>query len=203
MGYARRHRLAAVRHRAGPDARPVRVRPEARLLRRRRGDDRASPSRSAARSPTAARSPGAYRRYLGQALADHVRASSSSARSCCRCCTWSRPLPAAGPGVRRRARRSIPATPLTGDVPGRGVPDLQRARSTATTRNLMLVKKGREREHVRRPGRPDRDADRLAGPLADARAGLDVRSGARRTSRPPGRSSTSRGCCSTPPRSRS
>ena len=58
MGYGGGHRLAAVRHRAGPDGRALRLRPQARLLRRGRGMTTRRVTRRMRRSATVDRSRG-------------------------------------------------------------------------------------------------------------------------------------------------
>ena len=78
-----------------------------------------------------------------------------------------------------------PAAPLTGTYQGEAFP-IYAVPIDGTVRNLMLIEKGRESSVF---------VDPAALPLDSRRRS--------RTSRPPGRSSTSRGCCSTRRRSRS
>ena len=81
-----------------------------------------------------------------------------------------------------------PADPVTFDLPGRGAdrpagPDAGRDDAPAGP-----ARAGPQAEHVHRPGEPRRGADRLAGLVADARAGLGA---SRRTGRTSARSGTS------------
>ena len=93
-----------------------------------------------------------------------------------------------------------PAKPLTGDLPGPGVPDLHRHDRRRRAR-ADADQEGPRGEHVRRPGRRDCDADPVAGPVADAGPVLAVRARDQELHDGLEPARTSRGCCSTPRRS--
>ena len=73
MGYGVGHRLAAVRHRPGPDAPPLRLRPQARLLRRRRPMKAEAATKQRALLRAKSDRP-AIPRLSGQGVAHDVRA---------------------------------------------------------------------------------------------------------------------------------
>ena len=129
------------------------LRPEARLLRRRRAmsDGRRHPA--ARVQPTAARSPGATASYLGKASITMFALLIISAPSCCRCCTWSRRRSSSRARARRRARRSIRPSPLTGTYQGEQYP-IYAVPIDGTTKQLMLIEKGRESSIVVDPNDP-------------------------------------------------
>ena len=81
-----------------------------------------------------------------------------------------------------------PASPQTAQYQGQDYPVYTVPFPDGTTRQLILIEPGRESSVFIDPDRHDPDADRVAGPLADAGAGLDVRARSSTTSRPPGTS---------------
>ena len=93
-----------------------------------------------------------------------------------------------------------PAVPQTGIYQGVEYP-VYSVPIDGTTRQLHAHRQGPRVEHVRRSERRRGDADRVAGPLADARPGLEVRAADRQLHDRLVRSSTSRGCSATRSRS--
>ena len=105
-------------------------------------------------------------------------------------------VPAAGPVDDARARRSGRRSPQTGIYQGEEYP-IYTVPIDGVARELILIEPGRESSVFVDPTDPTPTPIEWVGPLADARAGVGVRAGDRRTSRRPGTSSTSRGCCAT------
>ena len=96
-----------------------------------------------------------------------------------------------------------PAAPQTAEYEGEPYPVYTVPFPDGTTRQLILIEAGRESSVFVDPAAAEPDADRVAGPVADARAGVDVRAAGRELHAPPGTSSTSPGCCGTRSGSRS
>ena len=94
----------------------------------------------------------------------------------------------------------LPSLPQTFECEGKKY-DIYIVPLDGGSRPLALVKPGRTQSQFVDPANPTRAADHLGRRVADARAGLDPVAGVGELLRRLGRSSTSRGCCSTPSRS--
>ena len=154
MGYGAGHRLAPVRDRPGPDPGPVRLRPEARLLRGAetgRPPSRQKPLRSFTDRGPIARS---YRKYLGRAslfMFAMVLVSAYLLPLLYMVTTaFQQPGQASTPGA-----PVYPAAPQTGTYQGQAYP-IYAVPIEGTTRQLMLVEKGRESSTFVDPADPRR-----------------------------------------------
>ena len=82
-----------------------------------------------------------------------------------------------------------PAAPQTAEYQGQPYPVYTVPFPDGTTRQLILIEPGRESSVFVDPTAPDPTPIEWAGPLADARAGVDVRAAGRELHAPPGTSS--------------
>ena len=106
-----------------------------------------------------------YRKFLGKASITMFALLIISARSCCRCCTCSRPRSSSRARAPRPGAPVYPASPLTGTYQGEPYPIYAVPIPDGTTQQLMLVEKGRESSMFVDPANPG------AGPIRGKAAG--------------------------------